>query len=51
MPYWQESASKADFKSPLPSGFTPLLFGAREGRLEVVRVLLKAGADITDVSP
>jgi ankyrin repeat protein len=28
------------------SGFTPLLFAVREGRAEVVRALLKAGADI-----
>src|SRR4029079_3463157 len=38
-----------DFKSALPSGFTPLLFAAREGRIEVVQVLLKAGANINDV--
>jgi ankyrin repeat protein len=44
-------AARADFKSALPSGFTPLLFAAREGRLEVVRALLKAGADINDVIP
>src|SRR5207253_3914378 len=30
------------------SGFTPLLFAAREGRLDVLRVLLKAGADVND---
>lgn len=30
------------------SGFTPLLFAAREGRTEVVRVLLKAGADVNE---
>jgi ankyrin repeat protein len=42
-------AAGADFRTPLPSGFTPLLFAAREGRLEVVRALLKAGADVNEV--
>ena len=32
----------------LPSGFTPLLFAVREGRIDVVRVLLKAGADVNE---
>ena len=32
----------------MPSGFTPLLFAAREGRIDVVRVLLKAGADVNE---
>ena len=35
----------------LPSGFTPLLFAVREGRLDVVRVLLKAGADVNETIP
>jgi ankyrin repeat protein len=40
----------------LKSGFTPLLFAAREGRIETVRALLKAGADpkeaiVTDEKP
>src|SRR5262249_39627258 len=36
-------------RAPLPdSGFTPLLFAAREGRTEVVRVLLKAGVDVNE---
>ena len=35
----------------LPSGFTPLLFAVREGRLDVVRVLLKAGADVNETDP
>jgi ankyrin repeat protein len=39
----------AEFKTPLPSGFTPLLFGVREGRIGVVKSLLKAGADINEV--
>ena len=34
-----------------PSGFTPLLFAVREGRLDVVRVLLKAGADVNETMP
>jgi ankyrin repeat protein len=32
----------------LPSGFTPLFFAVREGRTEVVRVLLRAGADVNE---
>jgi len=39
----------ADFRAPLPdSGFTPLFFAVREGRIEVVRALLKAGADVNE---
>ena len=39
--------SDADFRTPLhDSGFTPVFFAAREGRAEVVRVLLKAGVDV-----
>ena len=38
----------ADFRTPLPSGFTPLFFAVREGRTDVVRVLLKAGADVEE---
>lgn len=38
----------ADFRTGLPSGFTPLLFAVREGRLDVARVLLKAGADVNE---
>jgi ankyrin repeat protein len=41
----------ADFKTRVPSGFTPLLFAVREGRTEVVRVLLKAGADVNETIP
>src|SRR5207249_11716538 len=33
------------------SGFTPRLFAAREGRLGVVRILLKAGADVNETVP
>ncbi|MEJ7637743.1 MAG: ankyrin repeat domain-containing protein, partial [Singulisphaera sp.] len=36
----------ADLRTPLPSGFTPLFFAVREGRTDVVRVLLKGGADV-----
>ena len=31
---------------PIPGGMSPLLYAARDGRLEVVRMLLAAGADI-----
>jgi len=41
----------ADFRTSLDSGFTPLLFAVREGRLGVVRVLLKAGADVNETIP
>lgn len=36
----------ADFRTPLDSGFTPLLFAIRQGRTPAVKALLKAGADI-----
>jgi ankyrin repeat protein len=35
----------------LPSGLTPLLFAVREGRADVVRVLVRAGADVNDAIP
>jgi len=41
----------ADFKLRTPSGFTPLLFAVREGRIDVVRVLLRAGADVNETVP
>jgi ankyrin repeat protein len=41
----------ADFKTRVPSGFSPLMFAAREGRIEVVRVLLRAGADLNETIP
>ena len=41
----------ADFRTRVPSGFTPLLFAVREGRIDVVRVLLKAGADVNETIP
>jgi ankyrin repeat protein len=34
-----------------PRAFTPLLFAVREGRIPVVDVLLKAGADVNDTVP
>ena len=39
----------ADFRTPLDSGFTPLLFAVREGRIGAVKTLLKAGADVNEV--
>lgn len=35
----------------VPSGMTPLLFAVREGRLDAVHVLLKAGADVNEAIP
>ena len=40
----------ADFRAPLDSGFTPLLFALREGRAGVVRVLLEAGAEVNETT-
>ena len=36
------------FYAPPPTGFTALLFAARGGHVEAVRVLLAAGADVND---
>jgi ankyrin repeat protein len=33
-------------RPPIPGGMTPLLYAARDGRADVVRMLLDAGADI-----
>ena len=41
----------ADFKLRTPSGFTPMLFATREGRIDVVRVLLRAGAAVDETVP
>src|SRR5690606_37491619 len=38
--------ANADFTTPLASGFTPLLFAARAGRIDVARRLIEAGADV-----
>jgi ankyrin repeat protein len=40
----------ADFKTPLDSGFTPLLFAVREGRIGAVKTLLKAGVNVNEVA-
>ena len=39
----------ADFRTPLSSGFTPLLFAVRQGRIPAVKALVKAGADVNEV--
>ena len=41
-------ATKADFHLRLASGFTPFLFAVREGRIGVVRTLLKAGVNANE---
>jgi len=33
-------------RAPIPGGMTPLLYAARDGRTEIVRTLLDAGADV-----
>jgi ankyrin repeat protein len=43
-------------RAPIPGGMTPLLYAARDGRLETARTLLDAGADIeardaNDITP
>ncbi len=43
-------AKGADFRTRLPSGYTPFLFAVREGRAAVVETLLRAGADINEVT-
>jgi ankyrin repeat protein len=40
----------ADFRTPLDSGFTPLLFAVREGRAEATKALLAAGADVNEAT-
>ena len=35
-------------RPPIPGGMTPLLYAARDGRLDVVRMLLDAGANINE---
>src|SRR5262249_19350685 len=41
-------AAGADIRARSGGGFTPFLFAVREGQAGVVRVLLKAGADVND---
>lgn len=41
-------AAGADFKTPLPSGFTPMLFAVRGGHTDIVQMLLKAGVDVNE---
>src|SRR6266850_666273 len=38
----------ADVRARSKGGFTPLLFGVRRGAIDVVRVLLAAGADVNE---
>src|SRR2546423_575872 len=38
----------ADFRTPLPSGFTPFFFAVREGHAEVVFRLHEAGIDLNE---
>jgi ankyrin repeat protein len=38
----------ADYRTPLPSGFTPIFFAVRQGRTDVVLRLLEAGIDVND---
>jgi ankyrin len=43
-------------RAPTPGGMTPLLYASRDGRMETVRMLLEAGADINmrdanDITP
>jgi ankyrin repeat protein len=41
-------AAKAEFREPLPSGFTPLLFAVRAGHIETTKALIAAGADVKE---
>jgi uncharacterized protein len=41
-------AHGANIHARSKAGFTPLLFAVREGRIDVVRSLLKAGADVNE---
>jgi len=44
-------AAGADIQGKSKGGFTPLLFGVRNGYIDVVRVLLDHGANVNDVAP
>ena len=46
----QRTAEPRDKWLP-PGGLTPLLFAAREGRVDAAKVLLAAGADVSIVDP
>ncbi len=43
--------SHADVNAKSKAGFTPLLFAARQGDMEDVRILVEAGANINDKAP
>ena len=45
------STRGADVKARSAGGFTPFLFAVRDGRLEITKMLLAAGADINDAVP
>ena len=47
----EDQKAGADPHARLKSGFTPMLFAAREGRTEVVRALLKSGDDASRLVP
>jgi ankyrin len=36
-------------RAPIPGAMTPLMYAAREGRIEVARLLLQAGANVNEV--
>jgi len=41
---------KADFRLRLGSGYTPFLIAAREGKRQVLQVLLEAGVDVNEIT-
>ena len=42
-------SKRGDFRKSLDSGYTPLLFGVRQGHIAAVKALLKAGAGVNEV--
>ena len=38
----------ADFRTPLDSGFSPLMFAVRQGHIGAAKALLKAGVDVNE---
>ncbi len=38
----------ADYRTPLESGFTPLLFAVRNGHIEVAKTLIALGVDVNE---